>query len=123
MTGRPRVDTGKLGITTLVLPDDAATRRFLAALATNRPDRYDGLQIWADDKFVVDSGTPIAVGLDGEAVDMEPPLQFSIRPHVLRIRLARGAIGYSPAARATSMRDFLPDLWSIALGRPVAIGG
>jgi diacylglycerol kinase family enzyme len=123
MTGRPRIDTGKLGITTLVLPDDAATRRFLAALATNRPDRYEGLQSWSDANFVIDSGGPIAVGLDGEAMDMDPPLRFSMRPHVLRIRLAHGAIGYSPAARATSARDFLPNLWSIALGRPVAIGG
>ena len=32
MTRRPRIDTGALGITTLVLPDAAATRRFLAAL-------------------------------------------------------------------------------------------
>jgi diacylglycerol kinase family enzyme len=122
MTGRPRVDTGELGITTLVLPDDAATRRFLAALATNRPDRYEGLQIWSGPDFVIDSGGPVAVGLDGEAMDMDPPLRFSIRPHVLRIRLAHSAIGYSPAARATSARDFLPNLWSVALGRPVAIG-
>jgi diacylglycerol kinase family enzyme len=121
MTGRPRIDTGELGITTLVLPDDAATRRFLAALATNRPDRYEGLQIWSDRDFAIDSGGPIAVGLDGEAMDMEPPLRFSIRPHVLRIRLAYDAIGYSPAARATRVRDFLPNLWSVALGRPVAI--
>ena len=122
MTGRPRVDTGELGIITLVLPDDAATRSFLAALATNRPDQYEGLQIWSSGEFVIDSGGPVAVGLDGEAMDMEPPLRFSIRPHVLRIRLAHTAIGYSPAARATSARDFLPNLWSVALGRPVAIG-
>jgi diacylglycerol kinase family enzyme len=122
MTSRPSIDTGELGITTLVLPDDAATRRFLAALATNRPDRYEGLQIWSGPDFVIDSGGPIAVGLDGEAMDMDPPLRFSIRPHVLRIRLAHSAIGYSPAARATSARDFLPNLWSVALGRPVAIG-
>jgi hypothetical protein len=106
----------------LVLPDDAATGRFLAALATNRPDRYEGLQIWSGPDFVIDSGGPVAVGLDGEAMDMDPPLRFSIRPHVLRIRLAHSAIGYSPAARATSARDFLPNLWSVALGRPVAIG-
>src|SRR5207344_142057 len=55
ITGRPRIDTGKLGIITLVLPDDAATRGFLSALATNRPDKYDGLQIWSGGEFVIDS--------------------------------------------------------------------
>ena len=122
ITGRPRIDTGKLGIITLVLPDDAATRRFLTALATNRPDRYEGLQIWSGGEFVIDSGGAIAVGLDGEAMDMDPPLRFSIRPHALRVRLAHDAIGYSPAARTASARDFLPNLWNVALGRPVAIG-
>jgi diacylglycerol kinase family enzyme len=123
MTGRPRLDAGALGITTLVLPDGAATRRFLAAVATNRPDRYEGLQIWSAREFVLDSGDAVGVGLDGEAMDMEPPLRFSIRPHALRVRLAPGAIGYSPAARTSSARDFLPDLWSVALGHPVAISG
>ncbi len=122
ITGRPRIDTGTLGIITLVLPDDAATRRFLAALATNRPDQYEGFQIWSSEDFVIDSGDAVAVGLDGEAMQMKPPLRFSIRPHVLRVRLAHGAIGYSPAARTQNARDFLPNLWSVALGRPVAIG-
>jgi diacylglycerol kinase family enzyme len=123
MTRRPRIDTGALGITTLVLPDAAATRRFLAALATNRPDRYEGLQAWSSGEFVIDSGSAVAVGLDGEAMDMEPPLRFSIRPHALRVRLAPNAIGFSPAARTSSARDFLPNLWNVALGRPVAVGG
>ena len=123
ITGRPRIDTGTLGIITLVLPDDAATRRFLAALATNRPDRYEGLQIWSGGEFVIDSGSAVAVGLDGEAMQMEPPLRFSIRPHALRVRLAHNAIGYSPAARTSSARDFLPHLWNVALGRPIAVSG
>ena len=121
ITGRPRIDTGKLGIITLVLPDDAATRRFLGALATNRPDKYEGLQIWSGGEFVIESGAAIAVGLDGEAMQMEPPLRFSIRPHALRVRLAHNAIGYSPAARTQNTRDFLPHLWKIALGHPVAV--
>ena len=123
ITGRPRIDTGNLGIITLVLPDDAATRRFLAALATNRPDRYEGLRIWSSGEFVIDSGSAVAVGLDGEAMQMEPPLRFSIRPHALRVRLAHNAIGYSPAARTSNARDFLPNLWNVALGRPVAVSG
>ena len=121
MTGRPRVDTGALGITALVIPDDAAAKRFLAALATGRPDRYEGLEIWSGREFVVDSASAVAVGLDGETMDIEPPLRFSIRPHALRVRLATGAIGYSPAARASTPGEFLPNLWSVARGRAVAL--
>jgi diacylglycerol kinase family enzyme len=123
ITGRPSIETGKLGIITLVLPDDAATRRFVAALATNHPERYEGLQIWSGPEFVIDSGGPVAVGLDGEALSMDPPLRFTIRPHALRVRLAQNAIGYSPAARTQNAGDFLPHLWKVALGHPVAVDG
>jgi diacylglycerol kinase family enzyme len=121
MTTRPRVDTGLLGITTLVIPDDAAARRFITAVASGRPERYEGLQIWSSEEFVIDSGNDIAVGLDGEAMDMAAPLRFTITPHALRVRLAHDAIGYSPAARAQSARDFVPNLWRVAIGRPVEI--
>jgi diacylglycerol kinase family enzyme len=123
ITSRPSIETGRLGIVTLVLPDDAATGRFLRALATGRPDRYEGLQVWAGTEFVVESDGPVAIGLDGEAMRMDPPLRFSIRPHALRVRLAHNAIGYSPAARMQKPRDFLPHLWQIARGHPVAVDG
>ena len=58
ITGRPRIDTGTLGIITLVLPDDAATRRFLAALATNRPDQYEGFQVWSSRRLRHRFGRP-----------------------------------------------------------------
>ena len=121
MTTRPRVDTGRLGITTLVIPDDTAAKRFLAAVASGRPDRYEGLQIWSSDQFAIDSGAEIAVGLDGEAMDMTAPLQFTITPHALRVRLAHNAIGYSPAALSSNARDFIPNLWRVALGHSVRV--
>jgi hypothetical protein len=36
---------------------------------------------------------------------------------VLRLRLPKRAIGYSPAARAMRLRD-LRDLWKVVAGRP-----
>ena len=56
MGSRPRVDTGRLGVVALVLGDDLAARRFLAALATGHPDRYAGFQTWETDAFEVGSG-------------------------------------------------------------------
>ena len=48
MATRARIDTGSLGVFSLVIPDDAAAKRFLAALATNRPDRYEGYDSWSE---------------------------------------------------------------------------
>ena len=41
---------------------------------------------------------PVPVGIDGEAVTLEPPLRFRIRPRALRVRIARDHPGASPSA-------------------------
>jgi diacylglycerol kinase family enzyme len=120
VASRPRLDTGKLGVFSLVVPDAVAATRAIAALATAEPALYDGYLSWATPTFQVTSGSSIAVGLDGEALEMEPPLVFSSRPGVLRLRLPLQAIGFSPAARATGIRG-LWGLWRVVLGRPVRI--
>ncbi|HEX5643522.1 MAG TPA: diacylglycerol kinase family protein [Thermoleophilia bacterium] len=122
ITSRPHLDTGTLGVFSLVVPDAVSATRAIAALTTAHPALYDGYLTWATPTFEVDSGSPIAVGLDGEALDMEPPLVFRSRPGVLRLRLPLRAIGYSPAARATGVRGLL-GLWRVVLGRPVGIDG
>jgi diacylglycerol kinase family enzyme len=45
-----------------------------------------GLTEWSTLSFRVDSATPIALGIDGESVEMEPPLDFELLPLALRIR-------------------------------------
>jgi hypothetical protein len=76
---------------------------------------------WAPPTFQVDSGGPLDVGLDGEALSMDPPLTFTIREHALRVRIPRDAIGYSPAARSMGWREAGHDVWRVATGRPAAI--
>ncbi len=120
ITSRPRLDTGKLGVFSLVVPDALAATRAIAALTTATPALYEGYLSWETPVFEVTSGSPIAVGLDGESLEMDPPLVFRSRPGVLRLRLPLGAIGYSPAARATGVKGLL-GLWSVVLGRPVRI--
>ena len=121
ITSRPRLDTGLLGIFSLLVPDGRSATRAVAALATAHPELYEGYRAWSAPTFELESGAPIAVGLDGESLEMEPPLVFSSRPGVLRLRLPQQAIGYSPAARATGIGALLPHLWQTVLGRPVAI--
>ena len=120
ITSRPRLDTGKLGVFSLVVPDAVAATRAIAALTTATPALYEGYLSWETPVFEVTSGSPIAVGLDGESLEMDPPLVFWSRPGVLRLRLPLQAIGYSPAARATGVKGLL-GLWRVVLGRPVRI--
>ncbi len=119
LASRPRLDTGTLGVFALLVPNALAATRFIAEFAAGRPERYDGYLAWSTPALTVDSASPIAVGLDGESLEMEPPLVFSSRPGVLRIRLHAQAIGYSPAARAKPLRTLAADVWRTALGRPL----
>jgi diacylglycerol kinase family enzyme len=120
ITSRPRLDTGKLGVFSLVVPDALAATRAIAAMTTATPALYEGYLSWEAPVFEVTSGAPIAVGLDGESLEMDPPLVFASRQGVLRLRLPPRAIGYSPAARAAGVRG-LPGLWRVVAGRRVDI--
>jgi diacylglycerol kinase family enzyme len=118
---RPRLDAGRLGVVALEIRSDKEAAAFLAALATGRPDRFEGLRSWATPTFEVSSGSLIDVGLDGETLEMDPPLTFSIRAGALNVRLPTHAIGYSPAARAMGWRAATRNVWRTALGRPLAL--
>lgn len=120
---RPRLDTHRLGVISLVLgTGKGGAAAFLAALATGQPERFEGFMSWDTTTFEVTSDAPIDVGLDGEAEAMEPPLRFSIRPSPVRVRLPHHAIGYSPAALSLGWRASARRLWSVALGRPAPPG-
>ena len=45
---------------------------------------------WTTFRFEIDSGDTIDVGLDGEALRLEPPLRFESLPAALRIRTPAG---------------------------------
>ncbi len=115
---RPRLDTGQLGVVSLVLGTPGGAAAFLAALATGHPERFEGLTSWAAPTFEVTSGAPIEIGLDGETEVMDPPRRFSIRPSQVRVRLPKHAIGYSLAARSLGWREASRQLWGIVLGHP-----
>jgi diacylglycerol kinase family enzyme len=118
LTSRPRMDTGLLGILSLVLDKPGSVAAFLAALATGHPERFEGFMAWDERTFEVTSGAPIEIGLDGETEVMDPPLCFSIRPSPVRVRLPMHAIGYSPAARSVGWKEAFRQLWGVVLGHP-----
>ena len=55
---------------------------------------------WSAPTFEVDADRPVPAGIDGEALVLDPPLRFRIRPGVLRVRIARQHPGASPSAMA-----------------------
>ena len=67
------------------------------------------------------SAEPVEIGVDGEALNLQPPLHFVIRPGALTVRLPRTAPGRSPAARTVRVtaRPTVTALWQTVLGRPM----
>ncbi len=100
---RERMDLGALGVVAVRLSDARDAARFVALEATGQIRRFPGWLEWAAPRFQVDSGGPVEIGVDGEALRMDPPLVFETVPGVLRVRLPRRALGLSPAGRAVHL--------------------
>ncbi len=81
---RPTLGGGQLGIVVLDAPGDSP-------LALG--------QAWSAPSLEVDAPAPVHAGVDGEAVDLSPPLRFAIRPAALRVRISPRHPGASPSAR------------------------
>ena len=102
------------------VPDGLAATRFIADFAAGRPDRFEGyLVVGARRRSTVESGAPVAVGLDGEALEMEPPL---------RVHVASGRAAHPPArpghrllagGPVVPLKTLSADVLRMALGRPV----
>ena len=86
---RPAIDDGLLGVTIAGAPTGRGER----GRAPQRPVRE-----WSAPTFEVRADQPVPAGIDGEAVRLEPPLRFSIRSLVLRVRIAPQHPGASPSA-------------------------
>jgi diacylglycerol kinase family enzyme len=70
---RPRLDGGKLGVIVLDAPRAGRAPR----------------RAWTASRLDIAALGPVHAGIDGEAVDLIPPLRFAIRPGALRVRVPR----------------------------------
>jgi diacylglycerol kinase family enzyme len=105
---RPRIDAGLLGVA--VVP----------ARGGNGTGHHSGsaLQQWSAAEFEVDSAKPVPLGIDGEAVVLDPPVRFRIRPRTLRVRISPRHPGASPSAMEPDrVGDGFRALAAIAAGR------
>jgi hypothetical protein len=68
--------------------------------------------------FEVASTRPVPLGIDGEAVVLDPPVRFRTRPGTLRVRISPRHPGASPSAmQPDRFVDGLGALVAIASGR------
>jgi diacylglycerol kinase family enzyme len=96
---RERIDLGVLGVVTARIADAADARRFAALQAAGQVRRFGGWLEWDTPRFEVGSSAPVEIGVDGEALLMDPPLIFESLPGALRVLLPRAGLRPSPAAR------------------------
>lgn len=115
---RPRLDAGELGIVTLHIDAGTEIPTFVALALAGRASEFGGFAEWTCSSFVVDSAAPIPAGVDGEALLLDPPLNFRIRPRALRVRVPHDAPGLNPAQVAQLRRRHTPaDVLRIAASR------
>jgi diacylglycerol kinase family enzyme len=120
---RRSIDGGNLGIVAATFRSPAEIARLLQSGASGRNWRPPGWVEWADVSFELESGRPVEIGIDGEAMVLDPPIRFRTLPGALRVRIPLGAPGYSPAAVApTPGWAGVTALLRAVAGRPVAIG-
>jgi len=81
---RPTLGGGQLGIVVVDAPADSP-----------RPPG----RAWSAPRLEVSAPDPVHAGVDGEAVQLSPPLWFAIRPAALQVRISSRHPGASPAAR------------------------
>ena len=114
---RARIDTGLLGVVAARVHVGADVSKLVALELVGQVERFRGLMSWSTPEFEVRSSGPVEVGLDGEALVLEPPLHFASMPGALRVRLPRAA-GLAPAARAVALTsENLGALVRAAVGR------
>jgi len=97
---RPALDSGRLGIIVLDAPGAAPH----PPGATPHPPG----QAWSAPRLEVSALPPVHAGIDGEAIDLSPPLQFTIRPGALRVRISPRHRGMPPSAPLSPARQRRP---------------
>jgi diacylglycerol kinase family enzyme len=120
---RRRLDAGTLGIVAARFGSSRDIARLAEIHAAGgRTRRPDGWIERNDTSFEVRSGQPVEIGIDGEAMVLDPPIRFRTAPAALRVRIPAHAPGYSPAAAApTPGWATVTALLQTAAGRPVTI--
>jgi diacylglycerol kinase family enzyme len=120
---RERLDGGVLGVVTVRVDTWSDAEKLAALELAGNARRFASWNEWTVPELEVRSAGPVEIGVDGEALTLQPPLRFVSRPGALTVRLPRTAPRRSPAARAVRIiaKPTLDALWQTALGRPTGV--
>lgn len=114
---RPRLDTGTLGIDVVAYTSSRELRAMLRNEGKRGPGHATAYRSWTGARVTVASkdGT-VPAGVDGEHIEFASPLEVSIRPGALRIRLPRDRPGPKAGWPRFDYR-VVPRLWRALTGR------
>jgi diacylglycerol kinase family enzyme len=112
--GRPRMDSGRLGILAARVRGAAGNQQVTSLR------RFADVLEWSRNDFELRSAAPVPVGIDGEALILTPPLRFTSLPGVLRVRLPRLAATRQVRRNAALTHRDLTALVRILRGRRAA---
>jgi diacylglycerol kinase family enzyme len=116
---RARLDQGVLGVIVIEVHNGPELAQLVSLSSAGRGSAYVGWHEWTGPVLEVRSGSPVDIGIDGEAVTLDPPVRLEIQPGALRVRIAPHHPGVSPAREAGAVQHgALGHLLRIAFGRP-----
>ena len=92
----------------------------LGVLVVRRAPPLQRMREWTTRVFRVDSGTRVDLGLDGEAVTLDPPLIFELLPSVLRIQTT---LHGTPQSRGSDSPKSRPDSARLRRWRLIPVPG
>lgn len=114
---RPDLTGGQLGIVCLRVDGGVRVAEVMARTVIG-PGNSEAMRAWSSPQFEVDSSRPVPAGVDGEAVELDPPLRFRSDPAAVTVRIPATAPGQSPAAMRPGYRFAIRELVRRAF-RPV----
>ena len=107
-----------LGAVSVTVSSAADAEALTALELTGRVSQFRGWQEWTAPEIEVRSSRPVEIGVDGEALLLEPPLRFASRPAASDRTTA--ALGDSPSPGESPVRiterSTVVALWQIAVG-------
>jgi diacylglycerol kinase family enzyme len=116
---RERLDAGSLGIVTVTVDRARDVPVLMAAEAAGHIRQFRGYREWTATHFEVDSGEPlIDVGVDGEALQLRPPLRFRSLPGALRVRTPVDGPGSSASTGSLGSTRAVSALLGVVVGHP-----
>jgi diacylglycerol kinase family enzyme len=124
MGTRERLDGGVLGLLAVTIDGPAQWERFMALEAVGRIRAFPGWMEWSAPSFEIRSAGAVEIGIDGEALAMEPPLTFTSERSALRVRRPRRIMdaGSDRALRLMS-RSTVAELGRLVVRQPAKHAG